>query len=407
MKRSLFKHTIVFAALCLLGTTAWAQRSGGAISGPTQKKQSETNSNPQPQPKPQPAKAVNYDTYNTQLVGKADSGDVKAQYSLGMIYANGWGINKDEATAVKWFKKAAEKEDPNALYQLGLYYEKGNIVPKDEALALEYYEKAMLKGVEEAQSRIDSIKDGKKGKNKTSPSQQPVQQDAEEMLNPEFAPKNMEDIPYELRNLINNMVVIQGGDYVMEKPETKQQVTVKSFSICKYEVTQEEWRIVMGNNPSQFKGEKLPVEQVSWNDCIEFIQRLNKMTGYNFRLLTEEEWVYAASGGNESKGYEFSGSNSVENVAWYNPNDPLVEGGQVSIQGLKTHNVGSKLPNELGLYDMSGNVFEWCQNSSEGSRVIKGGCWASLSKTCSVSYRNTESPTTRNAVIGLRLARSL
>ena len=226
----------------------------------------------------------------------------------------------------------------------------------------------------------------------------------------------------ELNKLINNMVYVSGGTFTMgatseqdsdafddEKPPHS--VTLSSFYICKYEVTQALWRAVMGKNPSRFKGNNLPVEQVSWNDCQTFISRLNNLTGKNFRLPTEAEWEYAARGGNRSRGYKYSGSNTLPDVAWYEDNS-----------GSKTHPVGSKSPNELGLYDMSGNVWEWCSDwygtysstaqtnptgSSSGSnRVDRGGGWGNDSWICRSSNRSFSSPDYRDRNMGLRLALS-
>ena len=226
----------------------------------------------------------------------------------------------------------------------------------------------------------------------------------------------------ELNKLINNMVYVSGGTFTMgatseqgsdayddEKPTHS--VTLSSFYLCKYEVTQALWRAVMGNNPSYFKGNNLPVEQVSWNDCQTFISRLNNLTGKNFRLPTEAEWEYAARGGNRSRGYKYSGSNVLSDVAWYDDNS-----------GNKTHPVGSKSPNELGLYDMSGNVYEWCSDwkgtyssfaqtnptgpSSGSYRVYRGGCWYFITGNCRSSYRFILTPVNRNGNLGLRLALS-
>ena len=223
-----------------------------------------------------------------------------------------------------------------------------------------------------------------------------------------------------IQNIVNNMVYVEGGTFTMgatseqgsdaasdEKPA--HQVTLSSFSIGKYEVTQEEWEAVMGSNPSHFKGALLPVEEVSWNDCQEFIRKLNAMTGKRFRLPTEAEWEYSARGGNRSRGYKYAGGNVLDNVAWYDSNS-----------GNKTHDVGQKSPNELGLYDMSGNVGEWCNDwhgsygsslqsnpvgSPSGSdRVCRGGSMNNLKWSCRLSYRDRYVPDTSRISLGLRLA---
>jgi len=200
----------------------------------------------------------------------------------------------------------------------------------------------------------------------------------------------------------------QGSDaYDGEKPT--HQVTVSSFSIGKYEVTQEEWEAVMGKNPSYYKGAKRPVEEVSWNDCQEFIRKLNSLTGKQFRLPTEAEWEFAARGGTKSNHYKYAGSNTLSSVAWYDDNS-----------GSTTHPVGQKSPNELGLYDMSGNVWEWCQDwygdysssaqtnpkgpSSGSYRVVRGGSWDDDARLCRVSSRFIFTPGVTSYSLGLRLA---
>ncbi|MDD7439841.1 formylglycine-generating enzyme family protein [Prevotellamassilia timonensis] len=226
----------------------------------------------------------------------------------------------------------------------------------------------------------------------------------------------------ELNKLINNMVYVSGGTFTMggtseqgsdayddEKPTHS--VTLSSYYICKYEVTQALWRAVMGNNPSNFKGDNLPVECVSRDDCQTFINRLNSYTGRNFRLPTEAEWEFAARGGNYSRHYKYSGSNYISDVAWYDGNSSN-----------RTHPVGTKQANELGLYDMSGNVWEWCsdwygsyssysQNDPTGPnsgshRVNRGGCWISIASYCRSSRRSGSTPGSRVYGLGLRLVLS-
>ena len=182
--------------------------------------------------------------------------------------------------------------------------------------------------------------------------------------------------------------------YDDEKPVHKVILT-NDYYMGKYEVTQALWQAVMGSNPSYFKGDDLPVEQVSWDDCQEFISKLNSMTGRKFRLPTEAEWEYAARGGRKSKGYQYSGSSNISDVAWYDGNS-----------GNKTHPVGTKQANKLGIYDMSGNVWEWCQDwhgsyvsssltnpagaVSGSNRVYRGGSWCSLAGNCRSSCRECD-----------------
>ena len=213
------------------------------------------------------------------------------------------------------------------------------------------------------------------------------------------------------------MVAVKGGTFTMggtseqggdaESDETTHSVTLSDYYIGKFEVTQELWEAVMGSNPSDSKGNKLPVEEVSWDDCQTFIRKLNSLTGANFRLPTEAEWEYAARGGNRSRGYKYSGSNNINDVAWYKDNS-----------GSNTHAVGTKSPNELGIYDMSGNVYEWCQDwfgsygsgsqtnpqgpSSGSYRVIRGGSWYHYAQYC-VSDRDVHYPGNGNIDVGLRL----
>ena len=218
------------------------------------------------------------------------------------------------------------------------------------------------------------------------------------------------------------MVRVEAGTFIMgATPEMKDpwddekpahQVTLTNdYYIGKYEVTQALWKAVMGKNPSDFKGDNLPVEKVSWDDCQEFISKLNRITGKTFRLPTEAEWEYAARGGKKSRGYQYGGSNNISDVAWYDSNS-----------GYKTHAVGSKQANELGIYDMTGNVREWCLDrygkyssssqtnptgaTSGAGRLYRGGSWAGYAWDCRSSYRNYYSPGSRYNHLGLRLVLS-
>ncbi len=218
------------------------------------------------------------------------------------------------------------------------------------------------------------------------------------------------------------MVKVEAGTFMMgatsemensevyEKP-VHQVTLTNDYYIGKYEVTQALWQAVLGSNPSNFKGDNLPIERVTWNDCQEFISKLNSLTGRKFRLPTEAEWEYAARGGKKSRGFQYSGSSNISDVAWYNGNS-----------GSKTHPVGTKQANELGIYDMTGNVVEWCQDwygyyssssqmnpigaTSESYRVDRGGNWYDNAWCCRSSYRSCHAPDDRYSGLGLRLALS-
>jgi formylglycine-generating enzyme required for sulfatase activity len=217
------------------------------------------------------------------------------------------------------------------------------------------------------------------------------------------------------------MVFVKGGTFTMgctaeqgsdcgdnEKPA--HQVTIGDFKIGKYDVTQAQWKAIMGNNPSSFKNcDQCPVESVSWNDIQEFIKKLNHKTGGNYRLPTEAEWEYAARGGQKSQQNKFAGNQNVDAVGWYDGNS-----------GSKTNPVGKKTPNELGIYDMSGNVWEWCadwygdyssqaQTNPKGPasgefRVLRGGSWLNLIRNSRVSNRSFYNPRIRYSSLGFRLS---
>ena len=165
-----------------------------------------------------------------------------------------------------------------------------------------------------------------------------------------------------LKKLMADMVLVEGGTYMMGNPDRDRndeyakdvphEVTLSSFYICKYEVTEALWTAVMGSNPSRHKlGDNYPVEQVNWYDCQDFVEKLSALTGRHFRLPTEAEWEYAARGGKRSRGYRYSGSYALDEIGWHVGNAHYYK-----------REVGTKKPNELGLYDMTGNVSEWCQD---------------------------------------------
>lgn len=213
-----------------------------------------------------------------------------------------------------------------------------------------------------------------------------------------------------------NMVLVKGGTFTMGATSEQgsdvnddempaHEVTLSDYYIGQTEVTQALWQAVMGNNPSNWKGDNLPVEFVSWDDCQKFIKKLNGVTGKTFSLPTEAQWEYAARGGNKSQGYKYSGSNNLGEVAWYD--------------GDKTHPVATKSPNELGIYDMSGNVWEWCSDwkgdyqasaqtnptgpNSGSDRVFRGGGWIYNARYCRVSDRGGNTPDFSYNILGLRL----
>ena len=223
-----------------------------------------------------------------------------------------------------------------------------------------------------------------------------------------------EDKVYTANGVSFKMIAVKGGtfqmgsDDVFDDVKPVHQVTLSDYYIGETEVTQELWSAVMGSNHSYFTGNmQRPVEWVSWNDCQTFISKLNQLTGETFRLPTEAQWEYAARGGNKSKGYTYSGSNEIDEVAWYRDNSDTT-----------THPVQTKAPNELGIYDMSGNVWEWCSDwygdyssaaqtdptgPATGSyRVIHGGGY--FGGKTGVSTRASNTPTVGCDYLGLRLA---
>ncbi len=237
---------------------------------------------------------------------------------------------------------------------------------------------------------------------------------------------------FEINGLKLTLVKIEGGVYSigfqpdapdsdtsLTKDAAQHEVKLSSYYISTTEITQELWQVVMNNNPSKTKGMGLPVTNVTWDQCQEFTKRLYQRTGGYFRLPTEAEWECAARGGHLSRGFKYSGSNTLDSVAWYRGNSGMKRGGK-----LAPRKVASKQPNELGIYDMAGNVREWCydwysptyydqgwQTNPHGPglsdfRVIRGGSYHSNAKGCLSMSRDYEFPELSNDDIGFRLALS-
>lgn len=218
------------------------------------------------------------------------------------------------------------------------------------------------------------------------------------------------------------MVEVKGGSFNMGPTEAQEQdshdvdypvhkVTLSDYYIGQTEVTQALWMAVMNYNPSEFVDPQKPVENVSWFECAQFIEKLNKLTNQNFRLPTDAEWEYAARGGNKSKNYKYSGSNVLNEVAW-----------NINNSGGQSHVVATKKPNELGIYDMSGNVWEWCDDwfymfddkpainprgqepSPQGIKIDRGGGW-NRSPRSVTSYRGRDKADLKDSNLGFRLAK--
>ena len=232
--------------------------------------------------------------------------------------------------------------------------------------------------------------------------------------NPADDPSESDGLEITVDGVSFKMIKVEGGTFQMgsengdEDEQPIHSVTLSGYYIGETEVTQALWQTVMGSNPSEIKGDNLPVERVSWDACQEFISKLNQKTGRRFALPTEAQWEFAARGGNKSRGYEYSGSNNIDDVAWYTDNSSE-----------QTHPVSTKMANELGLYDMSGNVSEWCadcygdySSSSQtdpvgpetgSNRVLRGGSWHGDGRYCRSTYRYINYPDIRYYYNGFRL----
>ena len=246
----------------------------------------------------------------------------------------------------------------------------------------------------------------------------PGKEDNTESAAKENVIENKTEITIEANGVAIPMKLISGGTFTMggslegidykDNELPAHSMEVESFYMSEYEVTQQLWTAVMGTNPSEFIGEQNPVENVNWYDCVEFTKKLCSLTGKTFRLPTEAEWEYAAKGGANQENYEFAGSNHIGDVAW-----------AASNSGKTTHPVGQKRCNGCGLYDMSGNVYEWCSSwyapytvetmynpmgpDYGEDKVFRGGSWKYSDTYCRVTYRPHTNPYGRYNNLGLRL----
>ena len=273
------------------------------------------------------------------------------------------------------------------------------------------------------------------------------QQMANSQMKSSSSTEDFSDLTFTVNGISFTMKPVEGGSFKMGNNNSNatdgekclHNVTVNSYLMGETEVTQALWKAVMGTKPSQYgswekkygRGDEYPAYLVNYYDIIDFLRKLNHLTGKSFRLPTEAEWEYAARGGRKSKGTRFAGSNNIDIVGWYwkNSGDKGLIGdwdkNAISANHCRTHPVKTKEPNELGLYDMSGNVWEWCQDwyakdyyskspsanpqgpSSGSGRIIRGGCWSSDLENCDVSIRSYDEPEYSDRILGFRLCLSL
>lgn len=378
----------------------------------------------------------------------ANQGNAQAQYNLGGCYGNGNGVQQDHNQAVYWYRKSANQGYAKAQMSLGSCYYYGEGLAKDYKQAAFWFNKVinnpqageMEKGLSNALLKRMGSEESNKSNNQNDDEDDDWwsyyydDDDWWDYYDYEDLSKTSknESLTFTVNGVSFVMKYVEGGSFQMgatpeqgydirsyEQPVHN--VTLNSYYMGETEITQSLWKAVMGSNPSEFKGDNLPVECVSWYDCQSFIKELNRLTGKNFRLPTEAEWEFAARGGNISKKYKYSGSNEPEDVAFYCENS--WEKGEGSFD-YGTHYVKAKQPNELGIYFMSGNVSEWCNdwfdknyysNSSSQNpqgpsygqeRVCRGGDWVNRVFACRLSFRVMRHPSETGSVVGFRLALS-
>ncbi len=333
----------------------------------------------------------------------AEQGNPWAQNNLGVCYFNGNGVSENKAEAVKWYQKGANQGYPSSQYNLGYCYAYGKGVAKNASLGRQWLKKAADNGNKDAKKELAKM-EAQPEPERTEP----------ERTEPERKTFTVNGVTF-------TMIKVEHGKFTMgphgEHSPAHRVTLTKDYWIGETEVTQDLWKAVVGAPQSIEPG--YPMTNVSWESCQSFIRRLNSITGENFRLPTEAEWEFAARGGNLSKGYKYSGSNKLGSVGWYKDNCPEVW----PLARKTVCRVKRKSPNELGVYDMSGNVWEWCQDwfgdyssdsqvDPKGStsyrdrkqRVTRGGSFESPAKECRVTWRSSMLPDGWHRWTGFRLA---
>jgi len=345
------------------------------------------------------------------------------RYLLGNLYNEGIGVPQNLIKAEIYFTEGAEDKDADCYFGLGdIAYIKKNYNKSyglyKRALEVPSYWNNHLKDIYIALSRAHRFGRGVK-QNADSASYYwdkavKLSSDITEQVNV----LNL-DGSYEPQRIMPEMIFVKGGEFYMgatseQKPAAYKEeypirkISVSDFYIGKYEVTQDEWLKIMGYNPSENKGYNLPVDNVSWIEVKEFIKRLNELTGDNYYLPSEAEWEYAARGGVKSTAYRYIGGDTLDDIAWYSSNSNDT-----------SHPVGSKRPNSLGIYDMAGNVWEWCEDSKngygadtlkeplDGSKVRRGGSYTYFEWGCRAAFRGSANKGYKFSNTGFRLCKKI
>ncbi len=380
----------------------------------------------------------------------AEQGLADAQISLGLMYENGEGVAKDSTEAIKWYRRAANQGEAYGQYDLGLMYSKGDGVSKDEIEALAWYNIAAASGSDFAAKDRDAL-EGRLGRERTLAAQQrsrEIQKEIDIAKTRSTVSAIVDSSPSEssgsasiisargpregqswsIPDLGLELVPIPAGEFTMgsptsesghskdEGPQTLVTIT-RTFWLGKFEVTQLQWVELMGRNPSPIEntGPDEPVENVSWTDAMEFCRKVTERErqagrlpdGYAYTLPTEAQWEYACRAGTTG-----SHAGDLDAMAWYDQNS-----------GKTTHPVGKKQPNGWGLYDMHGNVWEWCRDwlgnypggsvtdpkgpASGSRRVLRGGSCFNSAQDCRSTYRLGTGPDNIGSILGFRLALAL